>query len=151
MIRKFAFAALGVAVAFGSMTGVAQAQSAERVYDNGSVWNVSFIETKPGMFDEYMAYLNGPWRSIQEAGKKDGDVLSYRILAIGAPRDHEPNLVLMVEYKNMAVFDRSLAETDRQTAGVFGSAQKAVQSQISREAMRSARGGFQARELKFMK
>lgn len=151
MIRKLAFAALGAAIAFGGMTGVAQAQTAERVYDNGSVWNVSFIETKPGMFDEYMSYLNGPWRAIQEAGKKDGDILSYKILSISSVRDHEPNLVLIVEYKNMAVFDRSLAETDRQSAAVFGSAQKAVQSQISREAMRNQRGGFQARELRFIK
>ena len=151
MIRKFVFAALGAAIAFGGMTGAAQAQTAERVYDNGSVWNVSYIETKPGMFDEYMAYLNGPWRSIQEASKKDGDILSYKILSIGENRDNEPNLVLMVEYKNMAVFDRSLADGDRQTAAVFGSSQKANQSQISREAMRSTRGGFQARELKFIK
>ena len=151
MIRKIAFAALGAALAFGGMTGVAQAQTAERVYDNGSVWNVSYIETKPGMFDEYMAYLNGPWRSIQEAGKKDGDILSYKILSIGANRDNEPNLVLMVEFKNMAVFDRSLADLDRQNASVFGSNQKADQAQISREAMRTQRGGFRARELKFIK
>ena len=151
MIRKFVFAALGAAIAFGGMTSVAQAQTAERVYDNGSVWEVSYIQTKPGMLNEYMAYLNGPWRAIQEAGKKEGDILSYKILSIGANRDNEPNLVLMVEFKNMAVFDRSLADLDRQNASVFGSNQKADQAQISREAMRTQRGGFRARELKFIK
>ena len=49
MIRYIALAALGATIAFGGMTGAAQAQTAERVYDNGSVWEVSYIQTKPGM------------------------------------------------------------------------------------------------------
>lgn len=141
-------AALAVVLSVSGLAA-AHAQTATRVYDNGAVWSVSYIETKPGMFDDYMAYLNGPWRQIQEAGKKLGDVLSYRVLAVDNPRDHEPDVMLVVEYKNMAVFDRSQDELDKQMSGVFGTPVKANQAAVSREAMRTTRGSVLAREVKF--
>ncbi|UTP38015.1 hypothetical protein M9M90_12295 [Phenylobacterium sp. LH3H17] len=143
-------AALAAAIACGC-AGIAQAQTAERVYAQGTVWSVGYIETKPGMFDEYMAYLNGPWKAIQEAGKKRGDVVSYKVLALTDTRDKEPDLVLMIEYKNMAVFDQSDDESDKQTSAVWGSPVKANQAAVTREAMRTTRGGFLAREMKFIK
>lgn len=143
-------AVLAATIAFCG-AGLAQAQTAERVYTQGTVWSVGHIETKPGMFDEYMAYLNGPWRAVQEAAKKRGDVVSYKILALQDTRDHEPDLILMIEYKNMAVFDQSDEESDKQTSAVFGSPVKANQAAITREAMRTTRGGYLARELKFIK
>ena len=100
-------AAFAAAMLVGGAAGVAQAQTAERVYDNGPVWTIASVETKPGMFDDYMAYLAGPWRSIQEAGKARGDILDYKVLSLADPRDHEPDVMLLVEYKNMAVFDQA--------------------------------------------
>ena len=152
MNKTFRAAALACALASASLMGgvAAHAQSAERVYDQGTVWRVTAVEVKPGMFDTYMKYLSGAWRAIQEDGKKHGDIVSYRILTVDSPRDHEPDLYLMVEYKNMGVFDRSLKEADAQTAAVFGSTTKASEMAISREAMRSNRGQTLLRELKFM-
>lgn len=132
-----------------SLVGGAQAQTAERVWEPGSVWQVSLIETKPGMFNQYMAYLNGPWKQIQEARKKTGQVLSYKILNVVSARDAEPDLMLMIELKNMAVLDESPAEADRVNAAIFGSTQAAVQGQVSREAMRKQRSQILMRELKF--
>jgi hypothetical protein len=140
-------AALAATLGLASV-GTAQAQTAERTYEPGSIWTVGYIETKPGMFNDYMAYLNGPWKTIQETRKKAGDVLSYKILSVNAPRDGEANLMLLVEYKNMAVFDREAAEIDRQTAQVFGSTVKAAQLAAAREAIRTGRGGLLTRELK---
>lgn len=141
-------AALGVALSVTAVAG-AQAQSAPRVYENGSVWSVSYIETKPGMFDDYMAYLNTGWRQSNELRKKAGDVLSYKVLVLPYPRDGGPDMVLMIEFKNMAVFDRSQAEVDKQTAEVFGSIARARQGQIDREKLRAQRGAVLARELTF--
>lgn len=142
--------ALGTALCLAGAS-VSQAQSAPRVYENGSVWQISYIETKPGKFDDYMAYLGGAWKQGNELRKKAGDVLSYKVLAVGSPGDGKPDLVLMVEYKNMAVFDRSQAEVDKQTAEVFGSVARANQGQIDREALRTQRGGMLTRELVFNK
>src|ERR1700753_2489667 len=112
-MRHLAGAAIAAAVLLGCAAGAAQAQTAERVYDNGPVWIISYVETKPGMFDDYMAYLSGSWRAIQEASKKRGEVLDYKILSVDSPRDHEADVVLLVEYRNMAVFDASLADREK--------------------------------------
>lgn len=146
-----AAAALVMAAAPLLTATAASAQEAERVYDNGTVWTISQIETKPGMFDDYMKYVSSTWRQIQESDKKAGYVLSYKVLAVDSPRDHEPDVILMVEYKNMAAFDRSLADQDAATAAAFGSTVKANQSSITREQMRVLRGTQTAREMKFIK
>lgn len=127
----------------------AQAQNAARTYDQGPVWEIGYVETKPGMFDDYMAYLNSTWRSIQEENKKRGDVLDYRVLSVDNPRDGEADVILMIQYKNMAVFDRSLEEQDAIQTKAFGSVVKGNQAAVSRESIRVLRGGLTARELKF--
>ena len=132
-------------------SGAAQAQTAERVYDNGPVWVINYVETKTGMFDDYMAYLSTKWRETNEADKKAGYVLDYKILAVDSPRDHEPDVILMVQYKNMAAFDRPLAEAEATSAKAFGSVVKSNQAFASRDTMRSNRGNVTAREMKFIK
>ncbi|MFI4975351.1 MAG: hypothetical protein ACHP84_12490 [Caulobacterales bacterium] len=153
MQRFFAAAALAFAMASTSLIGGlgAHAQTTDRVYDNGTVWRVSAVETKPGQLRDYMKYLSTTWRATMEARKQTGDVISYKVLLVDSPRDHEPNLFLMVEYKNMAVFDRPLSDLDAQTATVFGSVAKAQESAIAREAMRTSRGQVLLRELQFTK
>jgi hypothetical protein len=152
MYKTLRAVALGCALASASLLGgvAAHAQAVARVYDEGSVWRVSAVEIKPGMFNTYMSYLSNNWRAIQEAGKKRGDVLSYRIMRVDAPRDHEPDLYLLVEYKNMAVFDQSLKDADAQTTAAFGSLDKAHDMAITRETMRTSRGQMLLRELKFI-
>lgn len=150
MKNVFRAAALGAVLCL-STVGASYAQNAPRVYENGSVWSISYIETKPGMFDDYMAYLNTSWKQSNELRKKAGDVLSYKVLSIDAPADRGPDLILMIEFKNMAVLDRTQSELDKQTAVVFGSVAKANQGQIDREALRTQRGGVLARELVFSK
>jgi len=131
--------------------GVAHAQTAERVYDNGPVWVISYIETKPGMFDDYMAYLATKWRETNEADKKAGYVLDYKILSVDSPRDNEPDVMLMIQYKNMAAFDRPLAESEATSAKAFGSVVKSNQAFAARDAMRTNRGNITTREVKFTK
>lgn len=129
----------------------AQGQTAERVYDNGPVWVISYIETKPGMFDDYMAYLSTKWRDVNEADKRAGYVLDYKVLSLADTRDHEADVMLMIEYKNMAAFDRPLAESEATSAKVFGSVVKSNQAFASRESMRTNRGNVIAREVRFAK
>ena len=145
MLACAAFAAAMLAA------GAACAQTAERTYDYGPVWTVGYVETKPGMFDDYMAYLAGPWKVLQEAAKKRGDILEYHVLAVDSPREHESDVILLVEFKNMGVFDRSLAELDKDTNAAFGSNPASNKAAVKREEIRVLRGGVTARELKFLK
>ena len=146
----FRAAALAAAVTFCGL-GAAQAQTAERVYDQGPVWVITWVETKPGMFDDYLAYIGSKWRELNETDKRAGRILDYKVLAVDSPRDHEPDVMLMIEYPNMAAFDRPLAESEATAAKVFGSVVKSNQAFASRETLRTNRGGVIARELKFIK
>jgi hypothetical protein len=151
-MKKTVMTAALAAVALASFSlGGARAQTAERVYDNGPVWVISYIETKPGMFDDYMAYLSGKWRELNEADKRAGNILDYKVMSIDSPRDHEPDVILMIEFKNMAAFDRPLAEIEATQASAFGTVVKSNQAFASRESMRTNRGSVTARELRFIK
>jgi hypothetical protein len=131
-----------------ALFAVSIAQADDRAYeDGGSVWTVSFIETKPGHFDDYIADLNAVWRRYLDEQKKDGDVLSYKMIPIAFPRDGEPNLMLMVEYKNWAAFDRGTEYFDELAKKLQGGIDQAKQSDIDREELRSLRGGFAGQEI----
>ena len=139
---------LSIAIGFFAIAAV---QADDRVYeDGGSVWSVSFIETKPGHFDDYIANLNQIWRRYLDEQVKDGHVLSYKMIPIAFPRDGEPNLRLMVEFKNWAAFDRGNNEYfDELAEKLQGSVDQATQSNIDREALRDLRGGFVGQEISF--
>lgn len=134
-----------------ALTAVSTAQADDRAYnDGGSVWAVSYIETKPGHFDEYIKNLNSIWRRYLDAQMKDdGSILSYKMIPISFPRDGEPNLMLMVEYENWAAFDRGNAYFDKLAEDLQGGTDAATQSNIEREEIRSLRGGFVGQEITF--
>lgn len=124
----------------------------DRVYtDQHSVWVVTYVETKPGHFDDYIDNLNNIWRRYLEAQKKDGDVLSYKMIPVAFPRDGEPNLMLMVEFKDWSAFDRGNDYFDELAKRLQGGVDAATQSNIDREALRALRGGWVGREIKFKK
>lgn len=128
------------------------ARADDRVYtDQHSVWTVSFIETKPGHFDDYIENLNNIWRRYLDAQKDDGDVVSYKMIPIAFPRDGEPNLMLMVEFKDWSAFNRGNKYFDKMAEKLQGSPDNATQSNIDREQIRALRGGFAGREIKFKK
>lgn len=135
-----------------TLFAVSAAQADDRVYkDGGSVWTVSYIETKPGYFDDYIANLNQIWRRYLDEQKKDGDVLSYKMIPIAFPRDGEPNLMLLVEFKNWGAFDRGNEYFDKLAEKLQGSIDAATKSNIDREQLRNLRGSLVGREITFKK
>jgi len=145
-LLRAGFISLLVSVTFFT---TANAGGNDSNYAQGSVWTIGYIETKPGKFNAYMNNLEDEWVRYIRAQRDDGDVLSYKILAVAAPRDGEPNLILMVEWKNMAVFDRSEEYWDELTKRLSGSTEKQIKSNIDREELRNLRGEMIARELVF--
>ncbi len=140
-MKSLHFAALGAAlfVATVGVTTGASAQDVPRVYDVGPVWSISRIEVKPGQGDAYMAYLNKGWRATRMANQKSGHEMAYKILTLEDSRDGEPNLLLMIQYKNHAAFDRPLDEEDAVTKAVEASMGKTM-PMADRESMRKSHG-----------
>jgi hypothetical protein len=121
-------------------------QSEAPSFDKGTVWEFGQVKTVDGHFDDYMKWLAGPWKQQQEALKKAGYIISYKVLLVDAPRKDEPDIILATEYKNMAAFDVSTKEEYAFGEKVWGSLSKASQEQAARGAIRTIQGDMVLRE-----
>src|SRR5438132_119114 len=74
-------------------------------YTEGSVWMLSMIKTKTGLSDEYLKQITGTVKPVYEEAKKQKIILSYKILDGEASNPHDFNILILVEYPNMAAFD----------------------------------------------
>ena len=119
----------------------------DHAYTQGPVVIVSFVRTEPGMFDEYLRYLDVTYKRLMEEYKRQGIVTDYAIFQ-AIPRDpNDADLILTVTYKNMAAFDELQARTDPALKQVFGSLPKAASASIDREKMRKQLGSQMVRQL----
>jgi hypothetical protein len=80
----------------------AQSFAQERSFKDGSVWTMSFIRVNYGQDVAYLNSLKTSWKAVQDEAIKQGLVLSYKILEGNATNPEDWNLILMVEYKNLA-------------------------------------------------
>ena len=129
---------LGAVCALGTTASVALADG--RNYNDGPVINVSAIRTLDGHFDDYMKWLATGFKAQEEAAKKAGLVLSYRVL-IAEPRSpNDPDIYLVVEYKNWAALDGLGGKFDALATQLQGSVDKAAQSSAERGKIRTILG-----------
>ena len=118
-----------------------------RPYRNGTVWSIGFIRMKPGMDTAYLNYVAGDWKREQEALKKDGQIISYKVLQTEAHGSNDFNLMLMTEYKDLATYERSLDKTDVLLQTVIGDDAKQMQGYKERLEIREVLQDRMAREI----
>jgi len=119
----------------------------DHAYTQGPVVIVSFVRTEPGMFDEYLRYLDVTYKRLMEEYKRQGIVTDYAIFQ-AIPRDpNDADLILTVTYKNMAAFDELQARTDPVVKQAFGSLPKAASASAERDKMRKQLGSQMVRQL----
>ena len=115
-------------------------------YREGTVREVSFIKVKPGQFNNYIKYLDGPYKAAMEAGKKAGLILDYSVYQARPRTPQDADLILAVTYPNMAALDRT-DEADAIRAKVMGSLAAQDKASMDRESMREVLGSQLIREL----
>ncbi|HKN58869.1 MAG TPA: hypothetical protein VJV97_08445 [Gemmatimonadaceae bacterium] len=123
------------------VTETAGAQASTRAYREGPVIQVSYIRTKPGMFDRYMQYLDGAYKTNLEAQKAAGIVLDYGIYVSDprTPTDHD--ILLTVVYKNWGALDNLADRSDAIVNRALQSTpEQRAQQFIDRGAMRESLG-----------
>ena len=118
-----------------------------RPYHDGTVWNISFIRIKPGMDTAYMNYLAGSWKAEQEAQKKDGNILSYKVLTVEGHTPTEFNLMLMTEYKSLAAMEANQDKSEAVAQKVVGNDETQMKGYNDRLAIREIIGDRLAREI----
>jgi hypothetical protein len=142
---KHLFGAVAASLALLALPGLA-ADSNAPSFENGPVWDMAQIKTKDGHFDDYMHWLATDWRSQEEALKKAGVIVDYKVYMVQNARTDEPDLILAQEYKNMAAFDAPMAQQYALQAKIAGSIAKANQQQAARGSMRNIMGDVMLRE-----
>ena len=119
----------------------------DHAYTQGPVVIVSFIRTEPGMFEDYMRYLDITYKRLMNEYKKQGIITDYAVY-LARPRDpQDADLILTVTYKNMAAFDDLQARTDPAAKQVFGSLAKAASASAERGKLRKEVGSQMVRQL----
>lgn len=135
-----------IAAILAISTSVTRAQE-DHAYTLGPVTIVSFVRTEPGMFEEYLRYLDVTYKKFMEELKKQGTVTEYAVYQAW-PRDaQDADLILTVTYKNMAAFDSLQARVDPVVKQTFGSLPKAASASADRGKMRKEIGSRLVRQL----
>ena len=81
-------------------------------YTEGGVWQVTMVRTKPGMGDDYLKALAKIFKSTNDEAKKQGIISDYKILVGDAATQQDYDMLLMIQYPNMAAMDGLRDKTD---------------------------------------
>ena len=131
-------------LALTTLTSTAYADG--RDWNDGPVINVASVRTAYGHFDDYMHYLATTYKQEQEAAKKAGLILSYRVVVIEPRGPQDPDILLVTEYKNWAALDHLGGKIDAINAQIEGSVEKTNQGAAERDKIRSILGSRTAQE-----
>ena len=74
VMKNYALLLVGAILAI--CASVTRAQE-DHAYTQGPVTIVSFIRTQPGMFEEYLRYLDNTYKKLVEQLKKQGAITGY--------------------------------------------------------------------------
>ena len=115
-------------------------------YNEGPVTAVTYLNIEYGHFDEYVDWLNSTWKPLNEAKKKAGLIIDYKVFAARPKTPEEPNVIFMITYPNMASFDRR-AEEDVFAINMIGSAKDQNKARVDRSSYRKNLGSELIREI----
>ncbi|MGB9331039.1 MAG: hypothetical protein WCB10_09740 [Steroidobacteraceae bacterium] len=87
-----------------------------------------------------MHYLATTYKKEQEAAKKAGLILSYRVVVIEPRGPQDPDILLVTEYNNWAALDHLGGKIDAINAQAEGSVEKSNQGAAERDKIRTILG-----------
>jgi len=134
-------------VAGSSRAQTSSSGSSGAPYTEGSVWDITLVKTKPGMDDDYLRGLGQTLKGAMEEQKKQGIIMDYKVLLGDASSRDDFNILIMVEYKNMAAFDGLREKTDPIMAKVIGNQDTQRQMAVKRLDIREILGTKTMREV----
>jgi hypothetical protein len=115
-------------------------------YNEGPVTAVTYLKIEYGHFDEYIDWLNSTWKPLNEAKKKAGLIVDYKVFTARPKKPEEPNVIFMITYPNMAGLDRR-AEEDAFAIKMIGSVKDQNKARVDRSAYRKNLGTELIREV----
>jgi hypothetical protein len=143
MLKSLAIAAAMI----GATAFAAPAMAQDSSYKLGTVWEVGRIDVLPGQAENYMDWLATNWKRNQEALKADGVVVSYHVLSTNNRRADEPDLLLVIQYKDYQTTAQLEATRKRVNALMGQDNRSGATAAGKREAMRVQLGSTEYQEL----
>jgi len=144
MKRLVTLAACAALAVIGA--GLVRAQS-DAPYTEGPVWTITMVKTKAGMTDDYLKALAKIYKSTNDEMKKQGLIMDYKILIGNDATPQDFDILLMVEFKNMAAFDGLREKADPITDKILGSEDAQRQGAVKRMEIREIMGNKLMREV----
>ena len=139
---------LGVALAISLLCPLlALAQQAAKPYHDGPVWELAFIKAKAGMEDRYMRYLADEWKREQDALKKAGYILDYKVIITEAHGAQDFNVILMTEFKDFTTMEANSEKMEALGQQLAGGQSKVESGYQDRASYREVMGDRLAREI----
>lgn len=138
--------AAAIAVLMTVWAGTSSAQS-DAPYTEGTVWQITMVHTKPGMADDYLKGLAKSLKTTLDEEKKQGLVVSSKVLLGEASTQSDYDILIMVEFKNMAALDGLREKTDPIAAKIIGGEDQQRQMAVKRTELREIMGNKLMREI----
>ena len=117
-----------------------------KTYEEGQVTVITYLKIEYGRFNDYAKWLTSTWKPTMEAKKKAGLIVDYKVFSVRPKSPDEPNVLLMLTYKNMAGLDKA-AEEEAVAEKVIGSAEVQDRARVERTEYRKVLGSELIREL----
>jgi hypothetical protein len=116
-------------------------------YNEGPVWTITMVKTKPGMDDDYLKMLAKIYKQASDEAKKQGIITDYKILVGSAATPQDYNILLMQQFPNMAAFDGLRDKLDPIDKKIQGSLEAQRQGAVKRMEVREIMGDKLMREV----
>jgi hypothetical protein len=126
---------------------VTTASQSTAPYTEGAVWQITMVKTKPGMGDDYLKALAKIFRTTNDEAKKQGIITDYKILIGDASTQQDYDILLMIQYPNMAALDGLRDKTDPIATKMIGSDDQQRQLAVKRLEIREIMGDKTMREI----
>jgi hypothetical protein len=137
---------LSMCLAASSLSLNARAQD-EHAYSEGPVTEVDYIGVEYGHFEEYIDWLNSTWKPTMEAMKKAGLTIDYKVFRATPKSPDQPNILLVITYKNAAAALDKGIELEAVAKKVIGSTEVQNKARVFRNEYRKVLGTEYIREL----
>ena len=148
--KIFAIAALSFGIAglcFAQTTGTPITKGSNAPYTEGPVWTITMVRTKAGLADDYLKQISGTVKPVYEEEKKQKIIVDYKILEGDAMGPQDYNILIMVEYPNMAALDGLRDKMDPIIEKVMGSEDQRRATAVKRLDIREILGTKTMREI----
>ena len=126
---------------------VTNASQSTAPYTEGSVWQITMVKTKPGMGDDYLKALAKIFKTTNDEAKKQGIITDYKILIGDASTQQDYDMLLMIQYPNMAALDGLRDKTDPISSKMIGTDDQQRQLAVKRLDIREIMGDKTMREI----